>query len=110
MYVDRLSGWLKVGYFAHDATSTAVKRMLLSFFKRWGAPKEISSDGGIKLVSEDMRELYRKWGITIIISSAHYPQSNGRAEGVVNAAKRVLRGNVETNGQLSTSKVRQALL
>lgn len=68
-------------------------------------PKEILSDGFPNLISRDMKEFYRKWGITIRISSVHYPHSNGRAEALVKAAKRVSRSNVRADDQLNTCKL-----
>ena len=44
------------------------------------------------------------------ISSAYYPQSNGRAEAAVKAAKRLLMMNTGPGGSLNTDRVSAALL
>ena len=44
------------------------------------------------------------------LSSAHYHQSNGRAEVGVKSMKRLLRGNTGRKGAIDTDKVAQALL
>ena len=44
------------------------------------------------------------------ISSAYYPQSNGRAEAAVKAAKRLLMTNTGPGGSLNTDRVSSALL
>ena len=109
-YADRLTGWLETAHFPGDATSSKIISHLRVFFRRWGAPECLSTDGGTNLASSEVTEFLKKWRVTARVSSAHYPQSNGRAEAAVKAAKRVLRGNTGVGGSLDCDKVAQALL
>lgn len=109
-YADRLTGWLEIAHFPRGTTSGQILPKLRSYFTRWGAPEEVSMDGGTNLASEEMSAFFKKWAVTVRLSSAHYPQSNGRAEVAVKAAKRILRGNTGAGGSLRTDKVSQALL
>ncbi|XP_045101466.1 uncharacterized protein LOC123498426 [Portunus trituberculatus] len=74
------------------------------YFTRWGAPEQLSTDGGPNLASEEMSEFLKKWGVIARLSSAQYPQSNGRAEAAVKTAKRIIRANTGSGGSLDTDK------
>ena len=104
-YADRLTGWLEIAHFPQEATSSKLKTQFRKYFSRWGAPDEISSDGGTNLVSEEMSDFFKNWGVNTRISSAYYPQSNGRAEAAVKSAKRLLMLNMGPGGTLNTDKV-----
>ena len=67
-------------------------------------------DGGTNLGSADMKAFLERWGVQVRLSSAHYPQSNGRAEAAVKSAKRTLRNNTSEDGGLDNDKVSIALL
>ncbi|XP_076042081.1 uncharacterized protein LOC143025983 [Oratosquilla oratoria] len=109
-YADRLTGWMELAHFPSGATSNKLASVFRQFFHRWGAPVSISTDGGTNLTSEEMRAFFRKWGVERRISSAHFPQSNGRAETAVKSAKRLLRDNTGPGGSLDADKVSVALL
>ncbi|XP_068205607.1 uncharacterized protein [Palaemon carinicauda] len=58
----------------------------------------------------EMRHFFGKWRVSMRVSSAHYPQSNGQAEAAVRTAKRTLMGNTLPDGGLDNDKVAQAIL
>lgn len=109
-YADRLTGWLELAHFPSGATSQRIKTQLRRYFTRWGAPEQLSTDGGTNLASEEMAEFLKKWGVKARISSAQYPQSNGRAEAAVKTAKRIIQCNTGGGGTLDTDKASLALL
>ena len=80
---DRLSGWVEV--FGSPAGTTlagaaGLIRHLRSFFATFGVPEELSSDGGPEFSAGCTEAFFRLWGVRHRVSSAHFPQSNGRAE------------------------------
>ncbi|XP_042224308.1 uncharacterized protein LOC121868104 [Homarus americanus] len=109
-YADRLTGWLEIAHFPSGTSSGKIMAQLRRYFTGWGAPEQISTDGGTNLVSEEMVEFFWKWSVAVRLSSAQYPQSNGRAEAAVKTAKRVLLNNTGANGSLDEDKVSLALL
>ena len=110
VYADRLTGWVEVAHLPYGATSSHLISKFRQYFVRWGAPEELATDGGTNLTSEEMCNFLKRWGVATRLSSAHYPQSNGRAEVGVRIAKRILRDNLGEGGSLNTDKVAQALL
>lgn len=57
-----------------------------------------------------MMTFLKRWSISVRLASAHYPQSNGRAEATVKSAKRIICFNTVANSSLDTDKTSQALL
>ncbi|XP_064093829.1 uncharacterized protein K02A2.6-like [Macrobrachium nipponense] len=109
-YADRLTGWLEIAFFPSGATSAKLIPLFRRYFMQWGAPEEISLDGGTNLVSTEMASFLQKWGVRMRISSAHYPQSNGRAEAAVHTAKRTIQDNTRSDGSLDTDSFARAIL
>ena len=81
-----------------------------SLFAAYGAPEELSSDGGPQFQSTAFKKFLENWGVKHRLSSAEYPQSNGRAELAVKTAKRIITNNTLPNGSLDTDKAAQALM
>ena len=110
---DRLTGWTEVVQARKCTASSGSKglcealRMVLA---RFGVPEQISSDGGPEFTSKETTDFYARWGIKHRLSSAHFPQSNGRAEVAVKITKRMLDDNMADDGSLNTDKVVRALL
>ena len=110
---DRLSGWSDVFGTPVGTTVTganALVRLLRSYFATFGVPEEISSDGGPEFTAFVTQDFMRKWDIKHCVSSAYFPQSNGRAEVAVKAAKRLLMSNISPNGDLNNDSFLRALL
>ena len=110
---DRLSGWVEVfGYPAGTtlAGASGLIRHLRSFFATFGVPEELSSDGGPEFTAGCTEAFLRLWGVRHRISSAHFPQSNGRAEVAVKSAKRLLMSNTGPTGKLDHDRLLRAML
>ena len=110
---DRLSGWVEVlsstggtnlgGFSGHV-------RHLRSFFAAFGVPEELSSDGSPEFIAGETENFLRLWGVRHRLSSAGFPQSNGRAEVAVKTAKRLLISNTGPTGSLDHDRFLQAML
>ena len=110
-YVDRLTGFPELAYFPRDTTSALIINVLREFFQRWGVPEEISMDGAPNYTSHEITNWLSSWGVTHTrVSSAYYPQSNGRAEISVKSLKRLLEGNTGPRGSISNDNVAKALM
>ena len=110
---DRLSGWSEIFSTPTGCAWSGARGLtacLRSHFATFGVPEELSSDGGPEFNSSITKEFLKKWGVKHRISSAYYPQSNGRAEVAVKIAKRLLRDNIGPNGTLNSDKLLRALL
>ena len=110
VYADRYSGWTEVALLKSTSFKD-VKKELPMWFRNYGVPNEISSDGGPPFNSYDFENFLRTWGIEFRKSSAYYAQSNGRAEVAVKLVKRLLMDNINSvTGQLDTEAATRALL
>ncbi len=108
--VDKFTNWLIVFHQSGHVQSKHVIESLTTVFETYGVAEQVFSDGGLPLVSSDVQDYLDRWGVKHNISSAHYPQSNGRAELAIKTAKRMLQNNIGRNGSLKTEAVCRALL
>ena len=109
VYADRYTGWVEVARMS-SGNARATCDALRKWFCTYGVPQEISSDGGPPFDSQEYNQFLKNWGIKKRISSAYYPQSNGRAELAVKTAKRVLADNIDSYGRLCEDRAAMSLL
>ena len=107
---DRLTGWL-ILYCLEPGHATTTKLMSIcqQLFQTYGAPEELSTDGGPPFASSAFQEFLRRWCVKQRLSSVAYPQSNGRAEFAVKTAKRIVKENTGPQGSLDNDNVAWAI-
>ena len=93
VYANRYTGWVEVALMPTGKAKT-VCDTLRTWFYTYGAPEELSADGGPPFESQEYDSFLKNWGVQKCTSSANYPQSNGQAELAVKTAKRILAGNI----------------
>lgn len=106
--VDRFSGWPHI-----VASATGAKGFLsavITYFSTFGVAEEISTDGGPEFTAKETEEFFKRWGVKHRLSSAYYPQSNGRAEVAVKSMKRLLTSHTDMYGSVDTEAVAAGLL
>ena len=110
IYADRFSGWVEVDRLPTN-TYNAVRKSFLQWFRTYGVPEEIASDGGPPFNSFAYRTFLKAWDVRQRLSSAYYAQSNGRAEAAVKSVKRILEGNINpSTGGLDTNAAARAIM
>jgi hypothetical protein len=80
---DRLSGWVEIFTSKPDTSQSGAIGLigcLRSFFATFGVPEEFSSDGRPEFTAGATSTFFARWGIRHCVSSAYFPQLNGRAE------------------------------
>ena len=89
--VDRLSGWLDITRAAPGLAGSGAKGLIACLrllFADKGVPNILSSDGGTEFTSAETQAFLETWKVKHRLSSAHFPQSNGRVEVAVKLGKR----------------------
>ena len=108
---DRLTGWLILYHLRHgQANAPRIISICRDIFQSYGAPEELSSDGGPPFTSLPFTQFLRDWVVKHRLSSAAYPQSNGRVELAVKSAKRIISGNIGAQGSLDNDRAARAIL
>lgn len=110
VYVDRYSGWPLVASYRNCPTTRQVSTNLRSFFTLFGIPFTLRSDSGPQFRSEEFKEFCSEFDIDHVVSSAHYPVSNGHAESAVKAMKDLIKKNWRPSGVLDQSGFDKAIL
>ena len=87
---DRLSGWPVVVPCNTGITAQALCRAICRYFRDVGVPLRLRSDGGPQFTSTEFKDCMTRWGVDHIVSTPHYPQSNGHAEAAVKAVKHLI--------------------
>ena len=110
---DKFSGWADVfgtSLGSNIAGAAALVRLLRTYFATFRVPDEISTVGSPEFTAFVTQQFFKTWSVEHRVSSAYFPQSNGRAEVAVKAAKRLLIANVSPSGDLNNDLFLRALL
>ena len=86
--VDYFSGFWEVDFLTSTYSSTIILK-LKAHFSRYGIPQELMSDNA-QFESRECTQFYSEWGINKTSSSPGYPQSNGKVESAVKAARTMI--------------------
>ena len=109
VYVDRLSGWIKIAEFRQDPSSQQVISTIRRYFVDAGVPVRIRTDGGPQFASNKFRQFLLRWGVNHALSTPYYPQSNGHAESAVKAMKSLVAKSAES-GDIDSDEFCEGLL
>ncbi|XP_064100829.1 uncharacterized protein K02A2.6-like [Macrobrachium nipponense] len=109
VYVDRLSGWPVVVKFGTNTTAEATTRHFSHIFRDLGVPVRLMTDGGPQFTSSEFKNFLGRWGVQHVMSTPHYPQSNGHAEVAVKKVKHFIL-KVAPSGNIDTEDFDRGLL
>jgi len=87
--VDYFSDYFEIDHL-RETSSKAIITKLKRTFATFGIPQEFISDNGPQFTSSEFADFTRSWDFQHKTSSPYHPQSNGKAEAAVKAAKKIL--------------------
>jgi hypothetical protein len=90
VYADRLSGFPFVKEWRKDPDASEVLKEVRRYYVDMGVPVQMRTDGGPQFAAKELRDFLKKWGVDPVLSTPHYPQSNGHAELSVKAMKNLV--------------------
>ena len=91
LLVDYYSGFIEVEHIQGETTSNKIIELCKSQFSQHGIPDTLISDNRPQFSSRLFQAFADKYQFQHITSSPHYPQSNGRAEKVVQTIKSLIK-------------------
>ena len=95
-------------HFSLGSDCTVIQQ-LRSWFPDVGVPTVLCTDRGPQLSSRKFADFCHRWQIQHIMSSPHYPQSNGHAKAAVKAMK-ILIMKTTQNGEMNVESFQRGLL
>lgn len=110
IYACRLTAWVELAQLLSNTRSSTIINIVKEFFQRWGVPEELTGDGGPNISSKEFTDFLDQWGVKHRLCSAYYPTANGRAESAVKSMKRLIKGNTDSRGNLTSDSLTQAIL
>ena len=106
---DQLLGWPAVVPCGATIIASCTVCMFCRYFQEVGVPLCLWTDGGIQFTSTNIRNFTQRWGVHHVVSSSHYPQSNGHAEAAIKSVKHLILKTVPS-GNINTSEFNRGLL
>ena len=88
--VDCKTNWPDIVDMGKETTAQKLTDALRDHFCRTAVPDVLWSDGGPQFTSAKLSSFLATWGTSHIMSSPHYPQSNGKAEAAVKSMKKLI--------------------
>jgi len=73
VYVDRLSGWIKLTEFPQDPSSQQVINSFRKFFVDTGVHIRIRTDGGPQFSAAKFRQFLKRWRVHLELSTPSLP-------------------------------------
>ena len=83
-------------------TSASIIEALKTIFSRHGIPESLISDNGPQYASQEFTNIARSYNFCHVMSSPHFPQSNGQAERTVRTIKKLLKESDDPHMALLT--------
>nr|GEZ53907.1 reverse transcriptase domain-containing protein [Tanacetum cinerariifolium] len=106
--VDYLSKWVEAKALATNDARVVVK-ILKSLFARFRTPRAIISNHGTHFCNDKFAKVMSKYGVTHLLATAYYPQTNGQVEVLNHGLKRILERTVRENRASWYEKLKDAL-
>ena len=95
--VDYVSKWVEAIPTRTNDHKVVLKFLKEHIFSRFGVPRAIISDGGLYFCNRSFENLLKKYGVTLKVSTAYHPQTNGKAELANREIKHILEKTVAPN-------------
>ena len=94
VFGDYLSKYLLLRKIPNTSTHLVIKKLGM-IFTEFGCPFVLKSDNGLCYTSREFHDFLEFYQVHHIISSPHYPQSNGFAEVLVGILKKLIEKSVK---------------
>ena len=106
--VDRYTNWPILA--RARGGSKGLVAILRHTFATYGIPDELTSDGGPEFTAHETTQLLRDWRVHHCLTSVAFPHGNCRAEIAVKTVKRIIAGNVGSDGDIDVDAVQRAIV
>ena len=90
--------------------SKGLVAILRHTFATYGIPDELTSDGGPEFTAHETTQLLRDWRVHHRLTSVAFPHGNCRAEIAVKTVKRIIAGDVGSDGDVDVDAVQRSIL